>query len=104
VAAQARRHAAARRDFRRAQALPEADGVAEGKASPSQVLAAEELLRAFRARLSDEEKRMADLRGAGQEWAEIAGQLGGTADGRRMQFQRAINRISRELGLEEDDE
>jgi hypothetical protein len=68
------------------------------------VVAAEELLRELRARLSREEQAIADLRVAGRSWAEVARELGGTADARRMQFQRAADRVGRELGLEDGDE
>ena len=37
------------------------------------------------------------------DWAEIARQLGGTPDGRRMQLTRALDRVSGELGLEDGD-
>ncbi|HZY90903.1 MAG TPA: ECF-type sigma factor [Gemmataceae bacterium] len=104
VAAQARRHAAARRDFRRAEGLAGADVVPAGEASPSQVVAGEELLREFRARLTDEERRVADLRAEGREWAEVAEALGGTAEGRRVQLRRAVSRVSGELGLGAGDE
>ncbi len=33
-------------------------------------------------------------------WADIAAELGGTAQARRMQWTRAIERVARELGLE----
>jgi hypothetical protein len=67
-------------------------------------VAGEELLHEVRARLDEEEQHIADLRAAGRSWAEIAQQLGGSPDARRMQMQRAATRVSRELGLEEDDE
>jgi len=104
VAAQARRHSADRRDFRRAEGLAGADTTAAPDASPSQLVAGEELLRELRARLSDEERRIADLRVAGRSWAEVAEQMGGTPDARRVQLQRAAGRVGRELGLEDDDE
>jgi RNA polymerase sigma-70 factor (ECF subfamily) len=102
VAAQVRRHAAARRDFRRA-AGPVAETVAPG-ASPSQAVAGEELVRELRARLSAEEQRMAELRAAGQGWAEIAAELGGTPEARRKQFHRAVGRALRDLGVEGNDD
>jgi DNA-directed RNA polymerase specialized sigma24 family protein len=104
VAAQARRHSADRRDFRRAVGLGGADATVATGASPSQVVAGEELLRELRARLSEEERGIADLRAAGKSWAEVAAELGGTADARRVQLQRAADRVSRELGLEDSDE
>jgi RNA polymerase sigma-70 factor (ECF subfamily) len=104
VAAQARRHSADRRYFRRAVGLSGAAGTAAGGASPSQVVAGEELLREVRARLSEEERAIAELRGAGRSWAEVAEVLGGSADARRVQLQRAAGRVGRELGLEGADE
>jgi DNA-directed RNA polymerase specialized sigma24 family protein len=104
VAAQARRHSADRRDFRRAVGLGGADATPAAGDSPSQMVAGEEMLRELRGRLSEEELRIADLREAGRNWAEVAAELGGTADARRVQLQRAAGRVSRELGLEGDDE
>ena len=104
VAAQARRHSAARRDFRRAEGLAGAEAAAAPGSTPSQVVAGAELLGKIRARLSAEEQRIADLRVAGRSWAEVAEELGGSADARRVQLQRAVSRVSRELGLEDDDE
>ena len=104
VAAQARRHSAGPRDFRRAVGLAGAAAAAAGGGSPSQVVAGEELLREARARLSEEERAIAELRGAGRSWAEVALELGGSADARRVQLQRAAGRVGRELGLEDADE
>jgi hypothetical protein len=101
VAAQARKHGAARRDFRRAERLDGAEPAAAGDTA-SQIVAGAELLREFRGRLSEEERRMADLRADGRAWAEVAAELGGAADARRVQFQRAVDRVARALGLEED--
>jgi RNA polymerase sigma-70 factor (ECF subfamily) len=104
VAAHARRHSAGRRDFRRASGLGSAETLAATDASPSSVVAGLELAREVRARLNDEERSIADLRADGRKWTEIAERLGGTADGRRVQLQRAAARVGRELGLEDDDE
>jgi RNA polymerase sigma-70 factor (ECF subfamily) len=104
VAAQARRHSAERRDFRRSAALDDAVTIAAPGETPSQRVAGEELLRELRARLDEEERSIADLRVAGRSWAEIAQLLGGSADARRIQLRRAATRVSRELGLEDDDE
>jgi RNA polymerase sigma-70 factor (ECF subfamily) len=104
VAAHARRHSAGRRDFRRAAGLGGAEAIAARDASPSSVVAGLELAREVRARLNDEERSIADLRAAGRKWTEIAEALGGTADARRVQLQRAAGRVGRELRLEDDDE
>lgn len=70
--------------------------------TPSRVVAGQDLLQQFRQRLTDEERQIADLRGQGFGWVEIAAQLGGLPQTRRMQLTRAVERVSRELGLDED--
>ncbi len=80
------------------------DGVPrrEGKASPSpsEVIANQELLRQLLARLSAEERQLADLRAAGKSWDEIAAVVGGNPDALRMRLNRAVNRVARELGMD----
>jgi RNA polymerase sigma factor (sigma-70 family) len=102
LAFQVRKERSQRRDSRRAVAsTPEELNVAAPGPSPSELLAGQELLREFRQRLSEEERRLADLRAQGCAWAEIAAQLGGTSHSRRMQLTRAIERVALELGLDE---
>jgi RNA polymerase sigma-70 factor (ECF subfamily) len=98
----ARTHRAGRRDYRREVAV-DRDGfdVAATEPSPSRQAAGRELLDEFRRRLTEEERQLADLRGQGCEWAEIATRLGGTPWARCKQLARAANRVARELGLEE---
>src|SRR5262245_48724072 len=95
-----RRQRAQRRDHRRATSL-EAVELPAVTPTPSQIVEGRELLAAFRDRLNDDERHLADLRAEGREWAEIARELGGTADARRKQLTRAIARVSRQLGLED---
>ncbi len=97
-----RRQRAQRRDHRRSTSL-EAVDVAAATPSPSQVAEGRELLAAFRGKLSDEERQLADLRANGREWADIAGEVGGTAEARRKQLTRAVARVSKELGLDAED-
>jgi RNA polymerase sigma factor (sigma-70 family) len=104
VAEAARRQRAQRRDSRRVAGL----GVEEldpagAQSTPSRVAEAKELLNLVRDKLTGEERRLADMRALGHEWNAIAAELGGTADGRRMQLTRALDRVMRELGLEEDE-
>lgn len=102
VGMQVRRQRALRRDTRRDDRTdPATLELAGGGPSPSRVVVGRELLDEFRRRLNDEERRVADLRAQGQEWAEIARTLGGSPDGRRKQLARAADRVARELGLEE---
>jgi RNA polymerase sigma-70 factor (ECF subfamily) len=103
LAFQVRKERAQRRDHRRLEAAP-ADVVeaAAVSPSPSQEVAGRELLAAFRQLLSDEERQLADRRAQGQGWADIAAALGGTAQARRKQLERAVERVTRQLGLEDD--
>jgi RNA polymerase sigma-70 factor (ECF subfamily) len=96
------RQQARRRDIRRDQGpSPGESDVVDQAASPSSQLAGRELLQAVRDRLSAEERQLAELRAEGREWAQIAGELGGTPEGRRKQLARALDRVSNELGLDE---
>jgi len=95
-----RRQRAQRRDHRRATSIESVD-VESATPSPSQIVEGRELLAVFRGRLSTEERQLADLRAQGREWADIAREVGGTPDARRKQLNRAITRVSKELGLDE---
>jgi hypothetical protein len=94
-------HRAARRDQRRL--LPvgaDEAGLADPGASPSRVVAGQELLSEFRRRLSDEERHLADQRAQGRAWAEIAAGRAEQPNAVRMRLARALDRVARELGLE----
>jgi RNA polymerase sigma-70 factor (ECF subfamily) len=101
LASQARFQHRQRRDAQQV-----ADGGAEllnempgSQRSPSSNVAARELLQALYARLSEEERLLAERRGGGHTWVEIAAELGGTPQARRKQLTRAIRRIAPEIGL-----
>src|SRR5947209_7537387 len=89
-----RQHTQRRGGGQNAPAAVEELSLAGKAASPSRVAAGRELLGQVRQRLSDVERTLAELRGEGHDWAEIARQLGGTPDGRRMQLTRALDRVS----------
>lgn len=91
------------RDHRRATNIETVD-VESVTPTPSQVAEGREMLAAFRGRLNDEERRLADLRSQGEEWIDIAREMGGTPDARRKQLTRAIARVSSELGLDGPDD
>jgi RNA polymerase sigma-70 factor (ECF subfamily) len=94
---------AARRDHRRLAAEPIEQCEAVGSdPTPSAQLAANELLREVRARLSPDELRLVELRNEGRDWADIAAQLGGNPAKLRKQLSRALARVASELGLEEE--
>jgi RNA polymerase sigma-70 factor (ECF subfamily) len=64
------------------------------------VVAGKELLAQARQRLSEEERRLVELRGQGLSWDEVATSLGGTAGARRNQLARALDRVALELRLD----
>ena len=95
---QRRRHRAEMRDCRRLSACDPAylDGPAAAP-SPSRLVVGRELLAEVNRRLSPEERLLADLRADGCEWTEIAARLGGTAEARRKQLARAVDRVEQQL-------
>ncbi len=99
VTGQVRRNSAGRRDYRRLDAHDPAylEGRWAASPSPSRLVAGRELLDELRRRLSEEERRLADLRAQGCGWAEIAAELGGTAQSRRKQLARALDRVEQQL-------
>lgn len=100
VAHQAREQRAARRDVRKSRPLDlAAFDPAAGDPSPSQAVAGADLLAAFRSRLTDEERDLADRRARGESWEQVAEATGGTPQGRRKQLERAVARVTAELGL-----
>ncbi len=102
VAFQARKHRSQRRDHRRVARSDLADlPVSDDQPTPYRRAEGQNLLEEVRRRLTDEERAVADRRGEGRGWAEIAAELGGTAEGRRKQLGRALDRVSQELGLDE---
>lgn len=105
AASAARHEGRARRDARRVAPGGDAalDAVAEPGPSPSAVVAGRELLDRFLGGLSMEERQLVDLRQQGLAWADIATRLGGTAQARRMQLARAVDRVSHALGIDVGD-
>src|SRR5262245_19913562 len=100
VAMQARHHHSQRRDSRKQAGGDALEGLLGGDPGPERVAAGRELLEAVRGRLSDEERHLADLRGQGKTWPEIAEEVGGNAVALRKQLTRALDRVAEELGLD----
>jgi RNA polymerase sigma-70 factor (ECF subfamily) len=101
---QARKQQAQRRDLRRDVSLDvDLPLVASPHESPSRIVIGREILEAVRDRLSNEERRLADLRTQGYDWSEIARMLGGTPQARRKQLTRAADRVARQIGLDDSD-
>jgi len=99
---QVRKQRAQCRDVRRLEPIVRDDGGAvAADPSPSRQCEAQDLLHSFRQRLTPEERQLAELRAKGREWPDIAAEIGGTPSGRRKQLTRAVDRVARELGLDE---
>lgn len=62
--------------------------------TPSNAVEMLELVTKAREQLSDEERTIVEMRGQGKAWVEIAESMGGTAQSRRMQLTRALDRVS----------
>jgi RNA polymerase sigma factor (sigma-70 family) len=103
LASAARRQRRQRRDQRRlvADGLRVIEALADEEPSPSRHIAGQELLERVLNELNAEERQLVELRGQGLTWADVAQQLGGTAQARRMQLSRATDRVARQLGLED---
>jgi DNA-directed RNA polymerase specialized sigma24 family protein len=98
------RHTAGRRDIRRDRPIAPGDddhGAAGREPSPSACMVGRELLEEVRRRLNDDERGLAERRAEGQDWTTIAAEVGGTAEARRKQLVRALDRVARELGLDD---
>jgi RNA polymerase sigma-70 factor (ECF subfamily) len=102
--------AEARKQRRRDALLPRIDlaqteeqaPLRDGRPSPGRVTEGRDLLRQVLQRLSEEERQLADLRAQGLTWPEVTAQLGGTSEGRRKQLTRALDRVTAQLGLNQE--
>jgi RNA polymerase sigma-70 factor (ECF subfamily) len=97
----ARRHQAECRDRRRLGEEEDAEGFLDPHPSPGQVVANRDLLEQVLRRLGDDERYLVDQRSLGRSWPDLAGELHTSADALRMKLTRALDRVSRELGLDE---
>lgn len=101
LAMHARRHMQACRDLRRV--VSPADGSIDrpsGAPQPDRVAIGRETLDRAYAMMDAQVRDIADRRVEGEGWDDIAMQLGGTAEGRRKQYHRAIERIAVTLQLD----
>jgi RNA polymerase sigma-70 factor (ECF subfamily) len=103
VAGQARKESAERRDYRRVRGGDAVTAAASGDPSPSRELAARELLDEVNRRLTAEERRLVELRSQGGDWAAIALRVGGDPVVLRKRLSRALDRVTREMGLDSDE-
>lgn len=68
---------------------------------PRTAAAARELLEEVRSRMTPLELAVADLRGAGRSWEEIAGELNESAEKLRKLLERALERVRQQLNVAE---
>jgi RNA polymerase sigma factor (sigma-70 family) len=83
---------------------PEAFGPAnepiDPRPSPSQLASYRELVQKLYAALSAEHQHLWDQRALDRPWQELAREANKTADALRMQFERAVKKAARQLGVE----
>ncbi len=102
VVSQVRRQRAERRDNRRVtEGGLDQDALVASGSSPSQHVAAKDLLEEVQRRLSPEERRLVELRNRGHGWAAVAAEVGGSKEALKKQLARALDRVAIELGLDE---
>ena len=97
---------AQRRDIRRTWRCPAQSAPAHARNgnTPSQIAANAEVLAEVKHRLSAHEWRILELRQQGLTWPETADRVGspGGAEGVRKQYERALARVTKEIGLEDE--
>jgi RNA polymerase sigma factor (sigma-70 family) len=86
-----------RRNVRLGDARPEPAAASVG---PAQQALGRDLVNKAFGLMDAQVREMAKCRARGLEWSEIASRFGGTADARRKQFQRAVDRIAQTLRIE----
>lgn len=101
LAMHARSHHQQRRDVRRVKSINDVAAVPTDKIpGPDRQAVDRDLLRCAYDLMDPEVRQIADRRVHGAKWGDIAAQLGGTADARRKQFLRAMDRIAQTLEIE----
>jgi RNA polymerase sigma-70 factor (ECF subfamily) len=94
-----------RRDVRRMEPKSgEAMQRCSNKGDPARQVAAKELLERTWQSMNSDLREIATRRLDGQSWAQVAEAIGGTAGARRMQFERGLDEIAEQLGIDKADE
>lgn len=103
IASGARRLLSDKRDGQRRDVeQPTLEQVPEFTDTPSSAIELIELIDEAKRRLTEEERVLAEYRRQGKSWEEIAELTKGTAQARRMQLARALDRVTKELGIGDD--
>lgn len=82
-----------RRDFRRVLVGGMTETI-DAAPAPHEALSAKDFVDQIRVRLQDDERLLLEQRLQGRTWPEIAEKLGGTAESRRKQLSRALQRVA----------
>src|SRR5262249_54796302 len=103
LASQARKEHAERRDNRRVAGggVDAANPPAAGP-SPRRQVAPQGLLRQVPDPRPPPDRPLVELRNQGRDWAGIADELGADPVALRKQLSRALDRVTRQLGIEDD--
>jgi RNA polymerase sigma factor (sigma-70 family) len=80
--------------------LDRAEEPIDPRPGPAQLVSHHELLEKLHEALSAEDQYLWDERARDRPWQELAQECGKTADALRVQFQRAVQRAARQLGVE----
>jgi DNA-directed RNA polymerase specialized sigma24 family protein len=99
---EARKHRTQRRDLRRRVLPLDCDPlgrVADPSPTPSRMAAGQELVQEMYRRLTADERDLAEQRRHGHQWAEIAAARGDNAAALRKKLSRALERVTKELGI-----
>lgn len=67
--------------------------------TPSVIVSQKELISEMKKRLTNEEFELSEMRKRGLDWATIAKKMGGNPDALRKKLERAMDRLTKELGL-----
>ena len=102
IESQLRRHRASKRDIRKTMNANDLEFTEEGIKSPFQIATTFEFLQAVIRQLTPDERRIAQRRAEGATWEELAAELGSTADAIRKRHVRTAERITKELGSDDD--
>jgi len=103
LAMRARKERAQKRHPGREEAVGDDWDHAGGEPDPGQLCEQQELVDRAQQLLAEDERRLLELRRQNRTWEQIAAELGGTAAARQKQLERAVQRISRQLALTEDE-
>jgi RNA polymerase sigma-70 factor (ECF subfamily) len=90
-----------RRDIRRTRCeIIEEFPHSSSDSDPARSAAAKELLERAWQNMDVDLRAIASRRLEGQSWAQVAAAIGGTAGGRRKQFERGLDEIAQRLGID----